>query len=118
MIVLLPVNTTHTIKFIPRFLPSDDFTLQLYDETLQTTETITNTYTYLDGIVYLEFDLVCTENQKFQLKILELTEVIYRDKIFVTSQDTQAFKATKDHYYYKIITIKQLCKTKIRRKQI
>ncbi len=100
MIVLLPTNTTHTIKFIPRFVPSIDLTFQLYDETLQTTETIVNAYIYNNGLVTMTFDLVCTENQKFQVKILQDTNIIYRDKIFVTLQDTQAFKATKDHYYY------------------
>jgi hypothetical protein len=100
MIVLNPTDTTHGFNFIPRFIPSDELILQLYNETLQTTQTIDNTYVYLYGIITMTFDLVCTESQKFQLKILEGTEVIYRDKIFVTSQDTQAFKATKDHYYY------------------
>jgi hypothetical protein len=100
MIVLNPTDTTHGFNFIPRFIPSDELILQLYNETLQTTQTIDNTYVYLDGIITMTFDLDCTESQKFQVKILEGTQVIYRDKIFVTSQDTQAFKATKDHYYY------------------
>lgn len=100
MIVLLPTNTTHEITFIPRFLPSDDLVLQLYDETLQTTETIDNGYIFVNGLVTITFDLICTESQKFQLKILEDDVVVYRDKIFVTSQNTQEFKATKEHYYY------------------
>ena len=100
MIVLNPTDTTHGFNFIPRFIPSDELILQLYNETLQTAQTIDNTYVYLDGIITMTFDLDCTESQKFQVKILEATEIIYRDKIFVTSQDTQAFKATKDHYYY------------------
>jgi len=100
MIVLNPNNVIHGFDFIPRFTPSDDLTLQLYNETLQTFQIIDNTYDFLDGIATITFDLVCTENQKFQVKISEGTQIIYRDKIFVTSQDTQAFKATKDHYYY------------------
>lgn len=100
MIVLLPANTSHVIRFIPRFIPSADLIVQFYDETLQTTETASNTYSYLDGIVTVEFDLDCTENQKFQLKISQSTDVVYRDKVFATSQDTQDFKATKDLYYY------------------
>jgi len=100
MIVLLPTNTTHEIAFIPRFEPSNDLVLQLYDETLQTTETIDNGYIFVNGLITMTFDLICTESQKFQLKILEDDVVVYRDKIFVTSQNTQEFKATKDHYYY------------------
>lgn len=100
MIHLLPSNTTHEITFIPRFIPGDELVLQLYDETLQITETIDNGYIFVNGLATMTFDLICTESQKFQLKILEGTNVIYRDKIFVTSQNTQEFKATKDHYYY------------------
>jgi hypothetical protein len=100
MIVLNPIDTTHGFNFIPRFTPSDDLILQLYDETLQTFNTINNSFTYSNGLCAITFDLVCTENQKFQVKISEGTQIIYRDKIFVTSQDTQEYKATKDHYYY------------------
>lgn len=100
MIVLIPTNTTHEFNFIPRFIPTSELTFELYDETLQTTETIDNLYVYANGLATMTFDLECAESQKFQLKILEGTDVIYRDKIFVTSQKTQEFKATKDHYYY------------------
>jgi len=101
MIVLLPTNIVHTINFIPRFIPSGDLTVQLYDETLQThSEPVVNMNIYANGLSIVNFDLECTESQKFQLKISQGTDVIYRDKIFVTSQDTQEFKATKDHYYY------------------
>lgn len=100
MIHLLPSNTTHEITFIPRFIPTGILTLKLYDETLQTTETIDNAYAYANGLATMTFNLICAESQKFQLKILEVEDVIYRDKIFVTSQNTQEFKATKDHYYY------------------
>ena len=99
MIVLIPTNTTHEFNFIPRFIPTSELTFELYDETLQTTETIDNLYVYANGLATMTFDLECAESQKFQLKILEGTDVIYRDKIFVTSQKTQEFKATKDHYY-------------------
>jgi len=100
MIVLRPTNTIHTITLIPRFIPSVELILQLYDETLQTNDTIENTYTYTNGMLSIEFYLECTESQKFKLKISQEEDVIYRDKIFVTAQNTQEFKATKDHYYY------------------
>ncbi len=100
MIVLRPTNTTHGFNFIPRFIPSSELILELYDETLQTKQSIDNIYVFFDGFATMTFDLICTENQKFQLKISQGEDVIYRDKIFVTSQNTQEFKATKDHYYY------------------
>ena len=100
MIVLLPTNTTHGFNFIPRFIPSSELTLELYNEATQQFQTIDNLCVYANGLATITFDLVCTENQKFQVEILQDAEVIYRDKIFVTSQNTQEFKATKDHYYY------------------
>ena len=100
MIHLIPLNTTHEFNFIPRFMPSGLLTLELYNEATQQFQTIDNLYAYANGLATITFDLICAESQKFQLKILEGTDVIYRDKIFVTSQNTQEFKATKDHYYY------------------
>lgn len=100
MIVLRPTNTTHEFNFIPRFIPSGLLTFELYNEATQQFQTIDNIYTYENGLATITFDLVCIESQKFQLKISQGTDVIYRDKIFVTSQNTQEFKATKDHYYY------------------
>lgn len=100
MIVLLPTNTTHEFNFIPRFIPSGELALELYNEATQQFQTIDNLYVYANGLVTITFDLNVFEKDKFQLKIFEGTDVIYRDKIFVTSQNTQEFKATKDHYYY------------------
>lgn len=100
MIVLRPTNTTHEFTFIPRFVPTGELTLELYNEATQQFQTIENLYVYANGLATMTFNLICTESQKFQLKILEVEDVIYRDKIFITSQNTQEFKATKDHYYY------------------
>lgn len=100
MIVLIPTNTTHEFNFIPRFIPTSELILEIYNEATQQFQTIDNLYVYANGLATMTFDLECTESQKFQLKILEGTDIVYRDKIFVTSQNTQAFKATKDHYYY------------------
>ena len=100
MIHLLPINTTHEFNFIPRFIPSGELILQLYKEETQQFQTVENLYIYANGLVTITFDLNVFENDKFQVKILQGTDVVYRDKIFVTSQNTQDFKATKDHYYY------------------
>jgi len=100
MIHLLPINTTHEFNFIPRFIPSSELILQLYKEETQQFQTVDNLYVYANGLATITFDLNVFENDKFQVKILQGTDVIYRDKIFVTSQNTQEFKATKDHYYY------------------
>lgn len=100
MIHLLPSNRTHGFNFIPRFVPSGELILELYNEATQQFKTIENLYVYANGLATMTFDLNVFEKDKFQLKISQGTDVIYRDKIFVTSQNTQEFKATKDHYYY------------------
>ena len=100
MIHLLPSNTTHEFTFIPRFIPSGELILELYNEATQQFQTIDNLYVYANGLATMTFDLNVFEKDKFQLKVSQGTDVIYRDKIFVTSQNTQEFKATKDHYYY------------------
>jgi hypothetical protein len=102
MIVLNPTNTTHEFKFIPRFVPSEDLSITIYDENSpnQISYTISNTYIYLDGNITIVFDFDFVESQKFQIKIIENNEIVYRDKLFITAQTTQDFKATKDLYYY------------------
>jgi len=100
MIHLLPINITHGFNFIPRFIPSGELILQLYKEETQQFQIVDNIYVYANGLATITFDLNVFENDKFQVKIIQGTDVIYRDKIFVTSQNTQEFKATKDHYYY------------------
>ena len=37
---------------------------------------------------------------KFQIKITEESEVLYRGKLLVTTQATQTFKASNELYYY------------------
>lgn len=100
MIHLLPSNTTHGFNFIPRFVPTGELILELYNEATQQFQAIENLYVYANGLATITFDLNVFEKDKFQLKISQGGDVVYRDKIFVTSQNTQEFKATKDHYYY------------------
>lgn len=100
MIQIFPSNTTHFIRFIPRFEPIGALVMQLYKEETQQFQDIPNTYTYKDGVVEVNFDLNVVDYDKFQIKIINQFGVIYRGKLFVTSQETQEFKATKDKYYY------------------
>lgn len=95
MNVINPNNTTHEIKIIPRFNPSGDLIFELDNEQI-----IYNTYYFVDGYLKLNFELDILEGQKFQIKITENNEVVYRGKLMATSQNTQTFKALKDLYYY------------------
>lgn len=99
MIVLNPTNTTHGFNFIPRLIHTDVI-LSLYNETTQQNEIVDNLCVTNNGISTITFDFDFVESQKFQIKITENNEIVYRDKLFVTAQTPQDFKATKDHYYY------------------
>lgn len=100
MIVINPNNTAHVIKFPPRFRPNGNLTLNLFNEALQTSENLDNEYMINDLTISMSFDLECVEGAKYQIKITEDDTVIFRGKLFATTQNTETFKATKDLYYY------------------
>jgi len=99
MIVVNPEDTTHNIVIIPRFYPTDAIVISLFNEATQQTSTPANTYSTTDGNTAIEFDYDFTENQNFQIKITEADEVVYRDKIFSTSQIPQDYKLTDNVYF-------------------
>ena len=100
MIVINPNNTAHVIKLIPRFYPTETIVFNLFNEALQTSQNIDNEYLTVNGITSIGFDLECIEFAKYQIKITENNDVVFRGKLFVTSQNPETFKASKDLYYY------------------
>jgi len=100
MKVVLPIDTTHLIALIPRYYTSDALVLELYNEVKQTKEIVSCIYIIQNGLMTITFDYNFIENDKFAIKISDSNGVIYRDKIFATSQTTQDFKSNKDLYYY------------------
>jgi hypothetical protein len=99
MNVVIPSNTTHTLKLIPRLYPSGVLVLSLFNEATQLSEIVENTYLVTDGNMFLEFDFTFIENSKYQITITEDTEVIYRGKLIATSQIPQDYKLTNNVYY-------------------
>ena len=100
MIVVLPSLETHDITFIPRFYPDNTITVELKNEVDSVVSTPTNTYFVKDGKITVRFDYEFVENDKFQIKITESDGVVYRGKIFATSQGTQSYKLTAGLYEY------------------
>lgn len=100
MNVVNPNDTEHTIKLIPRYYPTDAITLSLFNEATQISENVDNTFTVTDGNLFLTFEYTFTENQKFQIKLNEDDEIVYRGKLFSTTQDPQEYKLTNNVYYY------------------
>jgi len=99
MKIVNPNDTTHIIDLIPRYYPSGSIAFTLTNEATQTSETITNTYIINDGVLTLTFDYTFLENTKYKIK-LEGVEIVFRGKLFATSQDTQDYKLTNNVYYY------------------
>jgi hydroxyacyl-ACP dehydratase HTD2-like protein with hotdog domain len=99
MNVVIPSNTTHTLKLIPRLYPSDALVLSLFNEATQRFQTVENTYLVTDGNLFLEFDYEFIENSKYQIRITENNEVVYRGKLIATSQTPQDYKLTNNIYY-------------------
>ena len=100
MNIVNPINTSHELKIIPRGSTILAPTFELINE--QTKEVFNPTFTFslLNGYLFFNFDFDFVENQKFQIKITENNKVAYRGKLFVTSQNTQTFKASNELYFY------------------
>jgi len=101
MKVINPNNQINTIKLIPRFKDVEAFDLLLINETTkeETTFFIDN-YSYIDGVLVFDLDFATNEGDKYEFKLSILNEVLYRGKIFATSQEPQDFDLTKDLYIY------------------
>lgn len=100
MKVVNPANTSHEIVIIPRQYTYTDLVLELYNEETQLSEIVTNTFSTEDGLLTVGFDYDFIDGQKFQIKITEESEVLYRGKLIATTQSTQTFKASNELYYY------------------
>ena len=108
MKVISPSDSTHAIILIPRLYTIDaSVDLEFYDETTRITEEIsTTTYAVVNGYLTMTFtDAECStitfyEGGKYQIKISDTNGVIYRGKMFVTTQEEQDYKLTDGVYEY------------------
>ena len=100
MKVVNPNDTTHVIKLIPRLYEITSIDLSLYNEATQVTTTVTDAYSITNGISTLTFDFTFEENDKYQFKLVNGSNVVYRGKLIATTQDTQEYKLTNGLYTY------------------
>lgn len=110
MNVINPNNITHEIQVIPRYYSdSDTITLVLYDEASQEETIITldnpafsfsNNFVFLEDFLQVKFNFTFLEGNRFQFKIVDNTEIVYRGKIIATTQETQNYLTDKNEYYY------------------
>lgn len=99
MKIVNPNDTNHTIKLIPRIY-TEPFSFELYNEFTKVFSLVNHTSSIVNGIVSVNFDFTFTENEKYQIKIFNVDEIIYRGKLMATSQNPQSYQITKDLYNY------------------
>jgi len=100
MNIVNPNDTAHELKIIYRFDIPTEIIFNLYNEETQVSETVTNLFSVSDGYLIISFDFDFIAGQKFQIKITDGADVVYRGKLLVTTQSTQTFKASNELYYY------------------
>ena len=98
--VINPNDSTHTLNVIPRFDPSNDLVVQLYNEASKEVTTPSNTYNITNGKLNITFTFTFVDKDRHQIKVTEGNTVVYRGKLLTTTQTPQDFKLTNDLYYY------------------
>lgn len=98
MNVIINGTGERTIQIIPRYYAESDVLVSLYNEETKATTNFTVTPENLDGYMYVSFSGTFRDKTNYQIKITEGDDVVYRGKMFVTSQagDTQSYKIEKD----------------------
>ena len=104
MKILNFVTFTQTIKFIPRFYPeSINLDFEFYNESTRETTTESSEYDTINGYITYTFSNISRSyknNETIQFKVLDGEDVVYRGKLFATTQETQEYKLTKGLYDY------------------
>lgn len=100
MKVVKPTDTTHNITLIPRFDSFGLLTLELYNEVTKDKTIVANTHQLVDGNLTITYDFVFTEKDRFQIKVTDGAEVVYRGKLIATEQTPQDFKLADGLYFF------------------
>lgn len=105
MKIIKPISGNQSITFIPRdYTNTTTLLVEFYNES--TKDVLEDTYikTIVNGYVSFNVDKddftdQFNEGDSYQLKITD-GDIVYRGKLFVTSQTTQDYKLTDGLYTY------------------
>lgn len=100
MVVVNSTDDTHRPKIVPRFAPSTNVVLELYNETTREVSTPSNLYLYANGIVTFTFNFAFEVNSKYQMKVTEGTNIVFRGKLIAINQDAQNYDPAQGLYTY------------------
>ena len=98
MHILQVSESSQSIVIIPRSFP-ESVTLQLIDESKNTTATPSVSVSSANGFMTLTGTFSLTNNRYYGLKVFDGSTLIYRDRVFVTSQ-TEFDKFTTNQNIY------------------
>ena len=98
MHILQVSASSQSIVIVPRSFPSS-VTLQLIDESKNTTTTPLVSVASADGFMTLTGTFSLVNGRYYGLKVLDGSTLIYRDRVFVTSQ-TEYDKFTVNQNVY------------------
>lgn len=100
MIVINPDNTVHELIFIPRY-DVESVTLILRNKETDETETTTQGTTYANGYMTISLTKDVLETQSYEMEVRDEETVLFRDKIFCTSQtDLENYQVNPDIIRY------------------
>ena len=98
MHILQVSESSQSIVIIPRSFPAS-VTLQLIDESKNTTATPSVSAASANGFMTLTATFSLTDSRYYGLKVFDGSTLIYRDRVFVTSQ-TEYDKYTVNQNIY------------------
>jgi len=97
MKILSTSTGDQTFKVIPRSYPAS-VTLKLRDDSTGTETTYSITPTYEKGKMTITQAFSLQENRYYDLTILDVLDVIYKDKVFCTDQTISTYSVNKNQY--------------------
>ena len=100
MNIVSPDTDTHSIIIIPRYYPTGVIALELYNESEQATYSVDNVYIVANGKMTIDFDFNFSENDKYQVKVIQDNDTLYIGKLIATRQDAQKLKDIYNLYRY------------------
>lgn len=92
MIVIDPNNSVHEAVLIPRIYTSDCDIFYVTDEDNRTVTELNHSKVISNGFAIYQFTLNTSEGKSYSIKITNESGVVWRGKMFVTSQVKQKYK--------------------------
>jgi len=96
MIILRPIGTAQTLKFIPRVYEATR--IVLVDESTNTEVEILASF--IKDKYYLKSDIIFNliEDRFYNITVYNVDSIVYKDKIFCTTQQVLDYSINKDVY--------------------